>query len=833
MGFLSSLFQTGAPAPQVAGPTIATSKLPEELAPYYKDILGKAQALYKEKTAEGYQPYTGPTIAAFSPEQEQAFTGLAGLAGQTKPIFEEAMQKTRTAAAPMTQEQLTTYMSPYQQAVVDIEKREAQKQYESQVVPQLAAKAATTGGFGGSRQAILEGMAADTQQRLLSDIQAKGSQQAYEDAVKRFAADRQAQGQAGAQLATMAPQQFKTQLGELGALQTVGETRQKQQQTALDEAFRQYQLEQNYPYDTMSKYQAIVTGAPVQPTRFADPAPRTPSIGQQLISGIGTLGAAYGQFTGQNPLNLLTGKKHGGGLSDLPVVYRQNNGKIGNYKFQNYPAGIVDVYPDKGYVPRGFSGDINQLQDRTFTRDVTPADIFQMNYDKLSFNDRMHLNTYNYFDNTNVNEKNKILSDYMNNKIEGQRRYEGEPFTGNTNAIVESTISGDRIVFPENQFLNQRPENYIAAQDQKEIIGNIGTETPPNFPIRGEFTGEPQGELIDPNKEVVDNRGDIDAGYRKPPVDPKDVIPLPDVGQNFTRAGLEIAELDRKIAEKQKQERREKYETQEEGIQAAEGELQKLIAARQDANRKLLEDSKDAQTRAQYGNLAQFFARLGTATPKQEGFAGVLGAGLEAADATLPEFMATNEKYRNERIAIQKDLDNNKVEAAQNKLNTLQNRAARDHQNYVFERDEARYEKESIAERLDKDRTYRLGVSQLEADIAKLNMDDPSDLKTIIDNFDSVAMGATTLENGEKVFFDGTPFDAKSLKKRNDILQLYIKDVKDPAVSTEEALANIQLRWNTYEGIEDLPIVKTQADIDALPSGTAYQDASGNRFQKK
>ena len=50
---------------------------------------------------------------------------------------------------------IASYMSPYQQAVTDIEKREATKQYESQVVPALAAKAATTGGFGGSRQAIL------------------------------------------------------------------------------------------------------------------------------------------------------------------------------------------------------------------------------------------------------------------------------------------------------------------------------------------------------------------------------------------------------------------------------------------------------------------------------------------------------------------------------------------------------------------------------------------------------------------------------------------------------------------------------------------------------
>ena len=92
----------------------------------------------------------------FTPEQEQAFTGLAGLTGQTQaPVFQEAMDMTRAAAAPMTAEQVTEYMSPYQQAVVDIEKREAQKQYESQVVPQLAAKAATTGGFGGSQTSYI------------------------------------------------------------------------------------------------------------------------------------------------------------------------------------------------------------------------------------------------------------------------------------------------------------------------------------------------------------------------------------------------------------------------------------------------------------------------------------------------------------------------------------------------------------------------------------------------------------------------------------------------------------------------------------------------------
>ena len=62
-----------------------------------------------------------------------------------------------------------------------------------------ASRLTQAGAFGGSRQAILEGMAADTQQRLLGDIQAKGSAQAYQDAINRLQMERQAQGAAAGQ----------------------------------------------------------------------------------------------------------------------------------------------------------------------------------------------------------------------------------------------------------------------------------------------------------------------------------------------------------------------------------------------------------------------------------------------------------------------------------------------------------------------------------------------------------------------------------------------------------------------------------------------------------
>ena len=65
--------------------------------------------------------------------------------------------------------------------------------------------------------------------------------------------------------------------------------------------------------------------------------------------------------------------------------------------------------------------------------------------------------------------------------------------------------------------------------------------------------------------------------------------------------------------------------------------------------------AKDAMQRQQYGNLAQFFARLGTASPKQEGLAGVLVAGLEAADATLPQAMQTQQAYQDRLAGLRGD----------------------------------------------------------------------------------------------------------------------------------------------------------------------------------
>jgi len=77
------------------------------------------------------------------------------------------------------------YMSPYMQNVVDIQKREADRDYQQQL-NQLNAQSVQAGAFGGSRQAIQEAEAAHNQATRLGDIQTKGLQEAYASGMGQF-----------------------------------------------------------------------------------------------------------------------------------------------------------------------------------------------------------------------------------------------------------------------------------------------------------------------------------------------------------------------------------------------------------------------------------------------------------------------------------------------------------------------------------------------------------------------------------------------------------------------------------------------------------------------
>jgi hypothetical protein len=395
MGILSSLLKSAPAAPTVSGQPIQVSEIPAELKPYYKDILGKAQALYDKRVKEGFQAYQGPTLAKVTPEQEQAYTGIAGLQGMSAPKFQEAEQLTREGAADITGQQIQEAMSPYQQAVTDIQKRESQQQFEQNVLPKLRASQIAQGSFGGTRGTLLEAQALGDQQRLLSDIQAKGSQAAFADARRALEAQRIRSGQAGSQLSNIAPLATKTISGEIGLQQAVGEDKQRYAQTALDEAYRQFQAEQQEPYDAMQKYQAVVTGAPIAGTQYAAAQPQ-PSLAQTLIGGLGTAVGAYGAFGGLDRKG-----KTGGGISTLPIINRKVSGKVDADSLMKYndaafiepfkippkPGGRQGIAWDNKYGRKGFkAGDVVGKYRVTGSgkEDIRPLKYLKTNVQKIT-----------------------------------------------------------------------------------------------------------------------------------------------------------------------------------------------------------------------------------------------------------------------------------------------------------------------------------------------------------------------------------------------------------------------------------------------------------------
>jgi hypothetical protein len=330
MGWLSNLFGFGGDSQQRTQTTIATSKLPEEIAPHTKRVLAEQEELYDALIKRGYDPYPGDVFAPFTEQQEQAMQGISGLVGGAKPYFEEALDIYRTGAEKFTPEAAKEYMSPYQRAVTDIEKREAQKVFERDIMPRFEQQAVQAGGMSGlgSRAAIQAGQLGQAQMQQMGDIEAKGLQRAYMDAQRGFAEQKARERAAATDIARTGPEMLRTGLTELGALETVGEKRQEQGQNVLDEAYSRYLEEQQYPQKALSEYAGMVYGSPyaaMPQTTTTGPAPYQPSLGQTLLGAGVSLGSAA----------LRGGYKFGrtgGGLSDLPVVRRQSAGMIGEEK---------------------------------------------------------------------------------------------------------------------------------------------------------------------------------------------------------------------------------------------------------------------------------------------------------------------------------------------------------------------------------------------------------------------------------------------------------------------------------------------------------------------
>jgi hypothetical protein len=286
-----------------------------EVAPYAQDLLGQAKAL-TDVEYNPYMQYQGERQAQFSPLQQQSFNNAALM--QTAPQLGDATAMAGTAGlgalntqytfnpANFTSANAQALMNPYMQNVVDIQKREAQRQSDIAGTQQQG-QATKAGAFGGGRDAI---MRAERERNLgmqMNDIQSQGLNNAYNQAMQQFNAQNQLnaqQSQFGAGLGLQGLQtagSMANTLGQLGNTQyqqnmginqmqnQYGLQQQQQMQGDINNKYQDYLNAQNYPYKNLSFMSDIIRGVPL--TQTGSSIYQAPPSTMQNITSLG-LGAA-------------------------------------------------------------------------------------------------------------------------------------------------------------------------------------------------------------------------------------------------------------------------------------------------------------------------------------------------------------------------------------------------------------------------------------------------------------------------------------------------------------------------------------------------------------
>lgn len=361
----------GTPPPQQS--TAYQTNIPEYAKPYVTNMLEATQKQLFEgaPTAEGgfnitgfkpYRPYSTDVsnyFAPFSPMQRQAqqataalqtpgeyqqaigLTGLGamgsmGLAGQAAGAGQQYANQMQDPAS------MASYMNPYQQGVTDVAKnaavREAQMAQNAQNLG-----ASRQGTYGGARQALMQGERERNLLSNLSNIQAQGSNQAYQQAVanQQFGANLGLQGQQAAlqglgqtmqgagQLGQLGGAQLQAQQGIIGLQNQMGGQQQAMEQAKINQATQDYATQQQYPLLQLGMMSNMLRGLPMQATTTqtyqAAPAP--------ITQGLGLLAGA-------------AGAKQAGLFAEGGTIKELASGGVAGYANR----GMVQANPDSGVV---------------------------------------------------------------------------------------------------------------------------------------------------------------------------------------------------------------------------------------------------------------------------------------------------------------------------------------------------------------------------------------------------------------------------------------------------------------------------------------------------
>lgn len=339
----------GGGGPQQVTSTTTQSNIPEYARPYVENMLSSAQSqIYKDDMTgfRPYQPYSSDVnnyFAPFSPLQQSAqqgaynlttpgefnagsaLTGVGGLgalgtAGQMANAGNQYQQQATSMYGPGG---VGAYMNPYIAQSLAPQLQQLNQQFGIKGAQEQGA-ATSAGAFGGSRNALMQGLNQQNQMMAQQQAIAQGYDKAFQQAqqAQQFGANLGLQGQQGALqgygqainagqgLGQLGTQRLGAQQNIINTQGTMGAQQQALEQQKINQAIQDYATAQQYPFMQLGMLNAMLRGLPMQ-NMSTQQYQATPSYLTQGLGAVGTLAGAYKAF-GSKEGGVIKGLKAGG-----------------------------------------------------------------------------------------------------------------------------------------------------------------------------------------------------------------------------------------------------------------------------------------------------------------------------------------------------------------------------------------------------------------------------------------------------------------------------------------------------------------------------------------
>ena len=237
-------------------------------------------------------------VASLSPMQTQIGADLKAMAlpGQFGAGTQAVQSGLGTLGGLTDAAQTQAFMSPYIQNVMDVNKQEAMRDAQKQLVGANLASS-RQGTYGGARNALMQSEADRNLQTKMGSIQATGMQNAFEDARKTQLAQAAGYGNLGSTMGALGTSQLAGQMDITKAQGAYGDLQRAVQQQQLDAQYKDLMDRLNQPLTNVETMSNLARGVPLTQTGTSTATTTPPPSFARQLAGTGLTGLSlYNMF---------------------------------------------------------------------------------------------------------------------------------------------------------------------------------------------------------------------------------------------------------------------------------------------------------------------------------------------------------------------------------------------------------------------------------------------------------------------------------------------------------------------------------------------------------